>query len=68
VGFSAVLFALKYILTWNEPGFSQPMGLAIVLPTKYLAWAGEVYGVMYAMCALTAGRNDAIMIGRGMDR
>ncbi|KAJ9513011.1 hypothetical protein QJQ45_029214 [Haematococcus lacustris] len=38
-GFSAVLFALKYVLTHNQPGFSQPMGLPLSLPTKYLAWA-----------------------------
>eukprot|EP00494_Astrolonche_serrata_P009702 UN09759 len=37
VGFSAVLFAYKLVLTWNSDGSSYVGGFS--LPTKYLAWA-----------------------------
>ncbi|KAF5843018.1 hypothetical protein DUNSADRAFT_3147 [Dunaliella salina] len=36
-GFSAVLFALKVVLTHDDPGTSQLLSIAV--PTKYLAWA-----------------------------
>ncbi|MEW5296979.1 MAG: hypothetical protein WDW36_000220 [Sanguina aurantia] len=38
-GFSAVLFALKVVLTHRSPGWSSVHGISV--PTKYLAW-GEL--------------------------
>ncbi len=40
VGFSAVLFGLKYVLTHGQPGMSYAYGLPFQLPTKFIAWAG----------------------------
>ncbi|GFR40875.1 hypothetical protein Agub_g1526, partial [Astrephomene gubernaculifera] len=37
VGFSAVLFALKVVLSHDDPGYEQVMGFW--LPTKYMCWA-----------------------------
>ena len=38
VGFSAVLFALKYVLNYNSPSTSNVMGV-INVPTKFACWA-----------------------------
>lgn len=40
VGFSAVLFALKYVLNYNSPSHSSVMGISV--PTKYAAWVEVV--------------------------
>lgn len=44
VGYSAVLFAYKVVLTFNSEGQSSLMGFP--LPTKYLAWA-ELFYISY---------------------
>jgi len=44
VGFSAVLFAYKVVLTANDNGESRMLGMP--LPTKYLAWA-ELFYISY---------------------
>lgn len=36
VGFSAVLFALKYVLNHNSPSYTHVMGISV--PLKYAAW------------------------------
>lgn len=38
-GFSAVLFALKYVLTHDQPGWAYPMGIGVAVPAKYISWA-----------------------------
>lgn len=37
VGFSAVLFALKMVLNWDSPDYTNLYGLSV--PSKYAAWA-----------------------------
>lgn len=37
IGFSAVLFALKVVLNWNSPTFTNVYGVPV--PSRYAAWA-----------------------------
>lgn len=37
VGFSAVLFAMKMVLNWDSPDFTNVYG--VLLPSRYAAWA-----------------------------
>lgn len=37
VGFSAVLFAMKMVLNWNSPDYTNVYGMLI--PSRYAAWA-----------------------------
>lgn len=39
VGFSAVLFGLKVILTHGAYGDSRIMFLPVTIPTRYVVWA-----------------------------
>ncbi|KAL2653952.1 hypothetical protein R1flu_022080 [Riccia fluitans] len=61
VGFSAVLFALKMVLNWNSPDYTNVYG--ILVPSRYAAWAELVFIQMFVpgtsflghLCGVVAG-------------
>ncbi|KAG2444191.1 hypothetical protein HYH02_009129 [Chlamydomonas schloesseri] len=61
VGFSAVLFALKVVLNYNQPGNSSILGLE--LPTKYLCWAELVLASYLTPQACFIGHLGGILAG-----
>jgi len=61
VGFSAVLFAMKVILTHDKPGWSTIMGISI--PTRYLAWAELAYIQLITPNASALGHACGILAG-----
>eukprot|EP00198_Chlamydomonas_reinhardtii_P004001 XP_001693337.1 predicted protein [Chlamydomonas reinhardtii] len=63
VGFSAVLFALKVVLNYNQPGNSSIMGFE--LPTKYLCWAELVLASYLTPQACFIGHLGGILAGLG---
>lgn len=61
VGFSAVLFALKYVLNHGSPSQSSIMG--ITLPTKYAAWAELILVSIMTPQASFIGHLSGILAG-----
>lgn len=61
IGFSAVLFALKVVLNWNSPSFTNVYG--VLVPSRYAAWAELVLIQMFVpgtsflghLCGILAG-------------
>lgn len=61
VGFSAVLFSLKYVLNFNSPSTSNILGITI--PTKYLAWFELVLTSVLNPSASFVGHLAGILAG-----
>ena len=61
VGFSAVLFALKYILNRNSPTYTHVMGISV--PTKYAAWLEVVIVSILNPTVSFMGHLSGIMAG-----
>ncbi|BBM99856.1 rhomboid-related protein 4 [Marchantia polymorpha subsp. ruderalis] len=61
VGFSAVLFALKMVLNWNSPDYTNVYG--VLIPSRYAAWAELFFIQMFVpgtsflghLCGVVAG-------------
>ncbi|CAL8464708.1 g4243 [Coccomyxa elongata] len=61
IGFSAVLFALKVVLSHRTPGWSYIGGIA--LPTKYVCWAELAYIQLLTPKASFLGHLGGILAG-----
>lgn len=61
IGFSAVLFALKVVLNWNSPTYTNVYGVPV--PSRYAAWAELILIQMFVpgtsflghLCGILAG-------------
>ncbi|CAL5224585.1 g7292 [Coccomyxa viridis] len=61
IGFSAVLFALKVVLSYRTPGWSHVAGFE--LPTKYVCWAELAYIQLLTPQASFLGHLGGILAG-----